>query len=439
MARVAPVQKPTSASMKVTMSEDRAFADRLMGISQISYPADAEVNDDQIRLHELRALFDVFLPSGTEEEITLVFSIQGEMQTQHARYHALLERNFINHYEYAAAVNREVTWSMRQCSAVLGEARTQQLFGLEGVQYVAVVDSELMQPVSTLYGFTTDVRQTTTDLIYRYTPIPRERPQVLKVIKNIDPQGIKRVTHEHWHPKSKYSNLVAKISAAEEAYRGGSIELSIEHADTVVAAVNNLSVISDVPLYLTSWAHHIQGRSYAALTDWRRAALHYECSLAMKIVLKEWLPPLPLFATEIKLGSIELLQSPIEAAMRLERVTDVLSARSKLSKENSRLYRNLLEDSRIGLAEAYIATGNVDLAIDEAKAALRLAQSLHDGVGEIRILGLLCQTSAISTDVAREHILELLQKNARFAVHPRVVSVLGQLGVEQTEADIDSI
>ena len=225
--------------------------------------------------------------------------------------------------------------------------------------------------------------------------------------------------------------MVRNIATAEETYRVGAVESSIQHAHVVLGAVSNLDVVSDVPIYLAAWAHHIKGRGYEAQSNWQQAALHYECSLVTKFALQEWLPDLPLIATQIKLGLVELFQSPAEAAARLLSVSDSLAAHSR--RPNNRLYRNLLEDSWVGLAEAYLATGYPNLAIRQASSALPLARRLHDRVGEIRILYLLHRASALSLIEARKRILQILHHDPKSARHPRVTMALQNLEIELVE------
>jgi hypothetical protein len=416
--------------LEVEMTADQESALQVLAGGLATGPG-TTVRPDEVRLRQLRSLFQIFLPDGSENEFTQLAIIQQELHLQQVRLQAMLSDGILNPEEYADGLNKELSWCVRRCASVLGDGRTKQIFSLESLENIVLVEPQLIASNRSAMDVSSDFRQLTRVWIGRYVPVKKERRLILKAVRGIDPQRAKRVSTEQWDLNSPYAHLVQSIATAEETYRIGAVESSIQHAHLVVGAVSNLDVVSDVPMYLAAWAHHIQGRGYEAQSNWQQAALHYECSLVTKFALQEWLPELPLIATEIKLGLVELFQSPAEAAVRLLRVSDSLAAHSR--RPNSRLFRNLLEDSWVGLAEAYLATGYQNLAVRQANSALPLARRLRDRVGEIRILYLLYRASALSLVDATKKIQDILHHDPRFARHPRVALVLQNLEIDFAE------
>lgn len=414
------------------MTVDQQFAAHLLSSGAFTRPASDNIADS-VRLHELRSLFEVFVPSVSDNELSAVAAVQAELQAQQHRLEAMLDDGVIDDHEYAQAVNHEVAWCMRKAAAILGKDRARQLFGVEDFDQITVVHPLKLAVASGPFDLGVDVRRLTKGLITRYLSVPTERKQVQRAVERVNPQEWRMIAHHAWGEKARYADLAGAIAAAEEAYHAGAVHASIEHAHAALSAISSLEQITEAPLYLASWAHHIQGRGYEALMDWRRAALFYECSLAMKMRMEDWLSPLPVYATEIKLGAVQVFHSPIEAKTRLSRVTELLESKPRLFRSNIRFYRNLLEDSRLCLAEAYLAADNVSAAIEHANAALKLARGLDDIVGEIRILFVLHKAAVMPLAITSQNIRSALQREERLSTHPRVVLVLSQLKDEKLE------
>lgn len=407
------------------MTKDQEFAARLAEMRVAATPTDTE-DQDQVRLGELRAMFATFLPDATDAELFEVASYQQELQLQQDRLATLFEEGIVDHVEYSRAVNNEVSWALRRSARVLGEDRCKELFGVSELGTIALLDEEEFAREHGEYRVESLVPPII-ELMERYMPVAAERRHVIQGIKELDPQQWRKISQVAWAPSSGYDELVRAIETAEEAYYVGDIQRSLQQARRVIEPIKSFTRVTDTPLYLTAWAHHIQGRAYESLTDWRSAFLHYEASLNLKIHMSEWLPTLPTLATEIKLGCVEMIQSPAEAATRLSRVSEVLKAESRLARQNLRMYRNLLEDSQVGLAEAYLIVGDEKLATQQAEEALTLARELHDAVGEIRVLFVLYRASAESASNIWSRIETLLEHEQQVATHPRVVLILAEL------------
>ena len=90
---------------------------------------EAASSTDPVRILELHALFETYLPTATEAEIHQVESIQEDLHQLHVRLEQLLQRKVISKKEYARTVNTETVWAMRRCAQILGRQRCEQLFG----------------------------------------------------------------------------------------------------------------------------------------------------------------------------------------------------------------------------------------------------------------------------------------------------------------------
>jgi len=373
---------------------------------------------DAIRLKELEALFDSYLPGASKEEISRVADIQNDLEVQQSRLLSLLDDGILDAMEYADALNSEMTWSMRRCASILGRDRCVQLFGVDDFSYISVVQPEIM--------FQSEAAK----LVSRYKAVPKERARLLAVMHEINPQLRTSVSKNRSLSRTKHGELFEHIRSAEDNYNRGNVKGSIDRAGAVLNAVNTMTEITDTPLYLAAWAEHIQGRGYEAMSEWKRATFHYQASLTMKDCLANWLPSLTVLTTEVKLGGVELFQSPQNSLSRLLHVKKALTSRSNrihLKETNEKLYTNLLEDSLVGLAEAHLATGDRDLAISEAKAALRLAQRLNDVVGKVRIASVLFHANEASLAEFEKQVSALIREDESIVGHPRVSMLLGAM------------
>jgi tetratricopeptide (TPR) repeat protein len=390
---------------------------------------------DAVRFSELEAMFDAFLPDATLSERSQIAAFQADLHLQQRRLAGFLADRVIGVVEHARAVNQEINWCFRRGAAILGSERFQRLFGVDIAETERLVDEQealARADAEAEEDALSDIMSSVSQLVMRYTPTEAEQECVVRAFKTIDPQKRESISEVRWAPRSRYAGFIKTISDAEMAYREGELDKSILSAKAVLEGISKLTEMTDTPLYLAAWSHHIQGRGYEALMNWRAACLHYEASLAVKMKLS-WLPVLLVFPTEIKLGVVEMLQSPVESATRLLRVTEVLNASGDLARENRRLYQNLLEDSAVALAEAYLEMGETSRAADQAKIALELAETLNDRVGAIRSLYVLFRASAESKKVTRRKIKQFLDGAPQAASHPRVAFILGVLDRETKE------
>jgi tetratricopeptide (TPR) repeat protein len=258
---------------------------------------------------------------------------------------------------------------------------------------------------------------------------------VVASLKVIDPQVLEPVGQLTWTGRSKYKNAFLTILKAEHHFNVGDAKESLAHALVAIGQVAEHSTLGDAAVYLASWARHIEGRSYEALKHWESAATCYEASLSLKMQLGDWLPPAVLLATEVKLGGVEILQSPIQAVFRLEHVVDVLDTKRGTFQETPALYENLVEDSRLRLAQAYLGIGNERLAIRNAKRALFSAKKLNDSPGEIQAMFVLYRASALERETLLNRLEFLLKRNPEWANHPAVTLVRETLVVRHSGND----
>jgi len=406
------------------MSSHSHFASLLLSQPSAAH-GEQSSEADPVRMHELRAMFQAFAPDVTESEIIDVAAIQSELDAQHARLQYLLDGRILSNVEYAGALNREVAWGMRRTAARIGEDKARRLFGVESLQDIVLVEPSAMSRVSNV----ADVRRAVQVFLSHYLPKPEERQQVITAIEAIRPSQGEHVIPEIWQATGSYHSLIVTLSAAENAYLSGAVQHSIHCAQQVLDAVSESPYVTDAPLYFVSWAQHIQGRAYEVLQDWPRASFSFECSLALKSHL-EWLPELAVYASEIKLGSVETSYSPVEAATRLARISESLSGHAWWEKRRNReLHLSLEVDSLASLAEAYLAAGNHSRAIREARGATKLARRIHDSVAEIRAVVVLYLASALPMHAAQQQV-QHLANDPRIAAHPRVRRVLTELRLE---------
>lgn len=376
-------------------------------------PSSPPVSDtapgDRVRLAELRAMFQAFLPDFTTDELQAVADIQHELRTQQTRLEGLLEARVIDETEFSKAVSNEADWCFRRCSQILGPDRFESLFGVDVAGAIRVPG----EPSATA-------------LIERYEPAKAERKHVVSVSRKINPQQLRRITGLPWPARPWYGHLLRSITRAEQAYEHGEVNESIALAHAVIEDATHHPTLSDTALYLAAWAYHIKGRGYQALMHWQSAADQYEASLALKARLGEWLPPGFAYATEIKLRSVEIAHSPVQVVTKMNRMIRALRSNSGLSRGNLAFYQNLLEDSLLVLAEGYLGLGNQALAARSAHDALRLAKVLHDIVGEMRILSILCRTSASDQEINRKrlHLLLRRYRQQRTHTHPQVARII---------------
>lgn len=373
---------------------------------------------DGIRAHELNCLFEFFLPDATQDEIQRVSSIQRDLDAALVAFEAALESQALRGPEYADAVNAAMARAIGECSKILGEARCAKLFGeLETplVQRELVGTAELYQP--------TPMELQATEYLSRYVPSSDGRACVQEAIRLIDPQ--RRDAIPRLWRLTAHMDLAGTISDAEVAYRTGDVGRSVQRADLVISSVGELSEISDAPIYFVAWAHHVLGRACEALDDRRGAVNHYRASLLVKSSLN-WLPKLSVITTEVKLGNVESLESPVEAVYRLVRVGGYLKGHPQLGRTNRRLYRNLVEDSALALAEAYLRMERFDEAANEARSAIQLAKGLRDRVGVVRGTHILCRASKLTPEQALKDIRKQIGRNAE-SKHPRVVEIIEEL------------
>jgi tetratricopeptide (TPR) repeat protein len=413
------------------MQESYDSAERLTEAHLVSMETETDSRDaDAVRSAELEAMFDTFLPDATTSERAQISAFQAELHIQQRRLAKLLAEGIIDVLEHARAVNKEINWCFRKAVRVLGHKRFRLLFDMDVAETEGLIDEReaLLSDITHVdEAMLSEIMPSVNELVMRYIPTEAEQKYIVRASKTIDPQKREGISEVFWAPRSRYAQLVRGISVAEIAYRQGDLDKCIHSAKAVLQGVTKLPEMTDTPLYLAAWSHHIQGRGYQALMNWRAAALHYEASLVVKMKLNDWLPDLLLFVTEVKLGMIEMIQSPIESASRLQRVTEILKTKDILELENTRLYNNLLEDSHIALAEAYLEIGEVKKAATQAKEALELAQNLNDRVGEIRSLYVLYRASARSRKTTRQRILNIVEGKVSFASHPRVAFILAEV------------
>ena len=406
------------------MTPDQKFANHIRDIAKMEL-SDLDQNpNNAIRLRELEALFDSYLPGANKEEIAKVADIQNELEIHQSRLLSLLDEGILGAIEYADALNSEMTWSMRRYVSILGRDRCTQLFGVDDFSHISLVQPEIM--------FQSEAAK----LVSRYKPDPKEQTRLLAVMHDINPQLRTSVSKNRSLSRTKHGELFEHIRSAEDNYNCGDVTGSIGRAGAVLSAVNAMTEITDTPLYLAAWAEHIQGRGYEAMSEWKRATFHYEASLTIKDCLATWLPTLTVLTTEAKLGSVELFQSPQHSLSRLLRVKKALTSRSNrihFKNLNETLYSNLLEDSLVGLAEAHLAIGERDMAISEAKSALRLARKLNDAVGMVRIAFVLYHANESSPSKFETQVSALIRKDKALSDHPRVAMLLGTIRKESHE------
>lgn len=127
------------------MSDDHSFAARVIGGASEPHSATGDPSRDQVRLHELRSLFETFLPEWKEEELAAVDAIQDDFQTQQLRLESLLEHAALAPDEYASAVNAQMSLFLQRSATILGQARAKQLFGVEDLSDIVIVDPERMR------------------------------------------------------------------------------------------------------------------------------------------------------------------------------------------------------------------------------------------------------------------------------------------------------
>ena len=127
------------------MSDDHSFATRVIRGVPEPRSATSGPSRDEVRLHELRSLFETFLPDWKEEELAAVADIQDDFQTQQVRLESLFERGTLAPDEYASAVNAKMSLFLQNSAAILGEARAKQLFGVDDIGHVVIVHPERMR------------------------------------------------------------------------------------------------------------------------------------------------------------------------------------------------------------------------------------------------------------------------------------------------------
>jgi len=389
-------------------------------------------SSDVVETAELEAMFGAFLPDASDQEKVQVAALHEDLRVQQERLATLVNEGVLTPVEHAHALNLEINWFCRRSARILGSERFQQLFDMEVEDTSNLVDEAEALARMQRTAIENEIADANA-LLSRYVPVQAEQKQIIKALTEIDPQKREAIMRSRWAPGSRHADWVQIITTAETAYRSGNLETSNCAAQDVVNSISKLAQVSDTGMYFVSWAHHIQGRNYEAMTLLRDAAFHYQTSLLVKMKLMEWLPPLLLMATEVKLGSVEMFQSPIESATRLSRVSELLKSNPTFPKQNRRLFENLIEDSEVTLAEAYLAIGDHSSAIRHAEEALMLARKLKDRVGEIRTIYVLYLASAVSRNKALRRIQTLLKEDKTSAAHPRVTFILAALRDEVEE------
>ena len=275
-------------------------------------------------------MFNTLLPNATDAEFAAVAEIQKDLRNQQARLDQLLESGVVDETELDRATTSEADWAFRRCARILGSDRFELLFGIDLPHAARTYEASLEA-----------------SLLGRYKTTRSERQQVVAALEVVDPQASVTAKQLPWTGRSKYREVLGAILKAEHSFNIGDTEDSLAYALVAIEQVAEQSTLGDAGLYLVAWARHIEGRSYEALTHWESAAICYESSLSLKIQLGNWLPPAALLATEVKLGGVEILQSPVQAATRLRHVVDILETRGDAFKQTPALYENLREDSRL--------------------------------------------------------------------------------------------
>jgi hypothetical protein len=283
-------------------------------------------------------------------------------------------------------VNIELNRAVKQTTRVLGAERTRDLLGLDENESADLVSAEPLLD-SGAEVMAPRVRQLTEPLIQRYAPVKTEQERVSRAVSRLDPQRWHEAFKEAWGRDEKYRTLLDAIYKADEAYHHGDLRESALVTERVLSHVEHYDRITDEPFYLVSWAFHLGGRAHEKLRDLPNAELFYKASLDLKFILKDWLPPLALIATEIKLGTIEVENQRVEGLFNLTRLEDFLSLASRrLTEQNAPLYRNLLVDLRVALADALLMRNRRDLALGKAEKALADARAINDLVAESKLL-----------------------------------------------------
>src|SRR5258706_2557257 len=131
------------------MRDDHSFAARVIRGAPERRSAAGDPSRDEVRLHELRSLFETFLPEWKEEELEAIAAIQDDFQTQQFCLELLLERAALAPDEYASAVNAQMSLFLQDSAAILGEARAKQLFGVDDLSHIIIIDPERMRASET--------------------------------------------------------------------------------------------------------------------------------------------------------------------------------------------------------------------------------------------------------------------------------------------------
>ena len=409
------------------MNIDRDFARRIAALESPGLI----VEPDAVRLHELAALFDTFLPDATTAERGSIETIQRDLQAQQWRLQSMLTEGVLSPGEYAATLNRELELTVRRCARTLGPERSTQFLGVREDSAALIIAENIVRH-SEDELLSSAVAKLTAPTLGRYEPKLEEQLHVVQAVRAWEVNASHR--SRDFPGLRRFNAMWQRVDAAEKALSVGNIAASLLGAKGVVTDVDALHHITDAPLYLAAWAHHVQGRVFEFQNEHALAYLHYEASLALKLGMMTWLPETSLIVTEIKLGAVEASSAPVEGVTRLRRLVDVLTLSRASFNPGSRIYANLLQDSHISLADAYLATGDRGNATRTAQMAWNLALG-QDSIGEIRSIFVLYQSRAMSHWDAHAHIAKILRREVGLDTHPRVAAILVRMGPNSPETE----
>src|SRR4028118_1241589 len=98
--RSSPSVVQRNNTREVNMMADHDFAMHMLAGDRAAGP-DIPSAPDHVRLRELRTLFQLFLPDGSEDELIQLARIQQELHTQQVRLQSILADGILKNQEYA--------------------------------------------------------------------------------------------------------------------------------------------------------------------------------------------------------------------------------------------------------------------------------------------------------------------------------------------------